>query len=362
MGELEGATVSLEREHRALKQHAAGLAQDLANSTPSSHVAMGPPGTSAAAGVAAILSHQRPPHSHLPYQHQQRHPTDDFSSPNSGGEQGGRGRAVADNGRAAGVSASLDFRATSPLDHSHRVPVEASSAALTVRSSFGGGGGGAGGLRGASIASSQTSAVPLSVQPSPTIRSPHQSFDQTSREATSHFNSQQQQQFQQQQQQPQKQQQAAPRARSLREIVNESSSWSSGEQGHAPGRHGPPLKSATPQPNNDWHQRPQHQQERGMDYQSSAAAAPPASPTPFATESTLTASVASLRPLEQALLELNLEKQALGSELDRLQPRKAGGRTLRDRQRMVEVERRLGDLDRDATHLRTQIRRATGPA
>jgi hypothetical protein len=99
-----------------------------------------------------------------------------------------------------------------------------------------------------------------------------------------------------------------------------------------------------------------------MDYQSSAAAAPPASPTPFATESTLTASVASLRPLEQALLELNLEKQALGSELDRLQPRKAGGRTLRDRQRMVEVERRLGDLDRDATHLRTQIRRATGPA
>jgi len=97
--------------------------------------------------------------------------------------------------------------------------------------------------------------------------------------------------------------------------------------------------------------------QRGLRYQAQQQQQPQQqSATPFATDSSRTDSEASLQSLERALLELNLEKQALGSEFDRLPRAK---KTLSDRQRAVQLEKRLEDIDKDATQLRARIRRAT---
>ena len=55
-------------------------------------------------------------------------------------------------------------------------------------------------------------------------------------------------------------------------------------------------------------------------------------------------------------MECNLEKTKLDSEYNRLAPK--ASRTMRDRQRMSEIERRLADIDRETTTLRSQIRKA----
>jgi hypothetical protein len=86
--------------------------------------------------------------------------------------------------------------------------------------------------------------------------------------------------------------------------------------------------------------------------------------SPYATEGTAAVFDEALQPLERALLKLNVEKANLGGERDRLASRAAGNRSAaskstKERQRLRDVEQRLGDLDRDAQQLRNRIRSAT---
>ena len=67
-------------------------------------------------------------------------------------------------------------------------------------------------------------------------------------------------------------------------------------------------------------------------------------------------------PLERQLLELNVERQTLASEQDKLLQKRAGLKTRADRVRAGEVEKRLDQIDRECAALRGEIRRTQSPA
>jgi hypothetical protein len=60
--------------------------------------------------------------------------------------------------------------------------------------------------------------------------------------------------------------------------------------------------------------------------------------------------------LEKQLLDINMEKSNLSSELDRLNEK--GSRTIKDRQRLNDVSHRLADIERESVVLRTRIKQA----
>ena len=79
-------------------------------------------------------------------------------------------------------------------------------------------------------------------------------------------------------------------------------------------------------------------------------------PSPFATESDRTAATSRLAPLEARLLELNLERDALSMEYDRLLPQ--GSKTMANRRRVAELEARLGAVNRECSDLRLELKHA----
>ena len=84
--------------------------------------------------------------------------------------------------------------------------------------------------------------------------------------------------------------------------------------------------------------------------------------SPFATEGTAAVMNEALQPLERALLKLNVEKSNLGGERDRLTSRSSSNvasKSSKERQRLRDVEQRLGDIDRESQQLRNRIRNAT---
>ena len=67
-----------------------------------------------------------------------------------------------------------------------------------------------------------------------------------------------------------------------------------------------------------------------------------------------------LAPLESRLLELNLERDALSMEYDRLLPQ--GSKTMANRRRVAELEARLGAVNRECSDLRLELKQAAAAA
>ncbi|KAL4446740.1 hypothetical protein ABPG77_007984 [Micractinium sp. CCAP 211/92] len=78
--------------------------------------------------------------------------------------------------------------------------------------------------------------------------------------------------------------------------------------------------------------------------------------SPFATEVTLQDMLARTQALEDRLLALNAERNELQAESARM-PSHTTGRTLQERKRRAEVERRLEELNRECSSVRLQLRR-----
>ncbi|KAL4425417.1 hypothetical protein ABPG75_009433 [Micractinium tetrahymenae] len=78
--------------------------------------------------------------------------------------------------------------------------------------------------------------------------------------------------------------------------------------------------------------------------------------SPFATEVTLQDMLARTQALEDRLLALNAERNELEAESARM-PSHTTGRTLQERKRRAEVERRLEELGRECSSVRLQLRR-----
>lgn len=76
-------------------------------------------------------------------------------------------------------------------------------------------------------------------------------------------------------------------------------------------------------------------------------------PAPFATESSAAALVAAFDAVEKQLTALITEKNLLREESAKLHQK--GGKTLKDRTRLVQVEMRLGELDKDIAATRKQL-------
>ncbi|PSC76391.1 myosin-9-like isoform X1 [Micractinium conductrix] len=85
-------------------------------------------------------------------------------------------------------------------------------------------------------------------------------------------------------------------------------------------------------------------------------ATPGSSSSPFATEATLQDMLGRTQALEDRLLALNAERNALEAEAARM-PSHTNGRTLKERKRRGEVEGRLEAIAKESSSVRLQLRR-----
>jgi seryl-tRNA synthetase len=60
-------------------------------------------------------------------------------------------------------------------------------------------------------------------------------------------------------------------------------------------------------------------------------------------------------PLEDALLALNVERQSLNSELDKLLPKHT--RTIKDINRMAYIEQRVKEIGKEAGKIKLELKR-----
>ena len=76
--------------------------------------------------------------------------------------------------------------------------------------------------------------------------------------------------------------------------------------------------------------------------------------TPWGTEDTLKEAVAKTAEMENKLMELNMERQDLDGELQRLP--EGAPRNVRDRKRKSAIEGRMAEVDKEIGSLRMYLR------